>query len=204
VRRRLSYVFQYPEHQFVGGTVRDEVLFGLGVRHQEPRAAQRRTQDVLERFGLAPLAEASPYTLSHGQKRRLSVATALVTEPEMLILDEPTFGQDRRHTDELMSTLRGLHREGRTIVVITHDLSLVAEHACRVAALDAGEVLFDGSPHHLFARPEILNRCHLRRPPVAEAFSLARDAGSACPAAISLTEAASVLGPIHDGRPGGI
>lgn len=204
IRRRLSYVFQYPEHQFVGGTVRDEVLFGLRVRHQEPRAAQRRTQDVLERFGLASLAEASPYTLSHGQKRRLSVATALVTEPEMLILDEPTFGQDRRHTDELMSTLRGLHGEGRTIVVITHDLSLVAEHACRVVALDAGEMLFDGSPHHLFARSEILNRCHLRLPPVAEAFSLARAAGNACPAAISLSEAASVLGPIHDGRSGGV
>ena len=135
MRRRLAYVFQYPEHQFVTGTVRDELLFGLRARGVAPAAAAERALTALERIGLADLAAAHPLSLSHGQKRRLSVATALVTEPDVLLLDEPTFGQDRRYTDELLALLTDLHRSGTTVVVITHDMTLVAEHATRVVAL---------------------------------------------------------------------
>jgi energy-coupling factor transport system ATP-binding protein len=193
VRARLSYVFQYPEHQFVAGTVRDEVLFGLRVRGCPPAAAARRSEAALERFGLAALAAANPFTLSHGQKRRLSVATALVTDPEVVVLDEPTFGQDRRNTDELLAALHALHRGGRTVVVITHDLALVAEHAPRVLALSAGRVVFDGAPRALFGRPEILVRCGLRRPPVAEAVALARARRPDIPPVISLPELRALL-----------
>ena len=152
VRRRLAYVFQYPEHQFAGRTVREDVLVGLRRLGVEPDEAGRRAAEALERFGLAALAEASPYLLSHGQKRRLSVATALVLRPEVLILDEPTFGQDKRHAEETLDLLSALHREGRTVVVITHDMTLVAERAQRVVALAAGRVVFDGGPRDLFRR----------------------------------------------------
>ncbi len=193
LRRRLSYVFQYPEHQFVARTVRDDVLFGLHVRGVASADAARRADAILEQFGLSALAEASPYSLSHGQKRRLSVAAALVTDPELIILDEPTFGQDRRHTDELMAVLRDLHRRGRTIVVITHDLALVAEYAERAVALAAGRVVFDGPPHALFARPEVLAQCGLSLPPVAEAVALARRRRPDIPEAISLGEVRALL-----------
>ena len=195
VRARLSYVFQYPEHQFVARTVRDEMLFGLRLRGHPQAAAARRAGEALERFGLAALAAANPYTLSHGQKRRLSVATALVTDPEAIILDEPTFGQDRRHTDELLALLGELHRAGRTVAVITHDLTLVAEHAQRVVALAGGQVAFDGTPRALFEQPEVLARCGLHLPPVAEVVRLARRRRPDLPAAISLPELRQLLPP---------
>jgi energy-coupling factor transport system ATP-binding protein len=193
VRARLSYVFQYPEHQFVAGTVQDEVLFGLRVRGWAPVDAARRAAGAMERFGLARLAAANPFTLSHGQKRRLSVATALVADPEVLILDEPTFGQDRRNTDELLAALHHLQGAGRTVVVITHDLALVAEHAHRVIAMSAGRLVFDGPPRALFERPEVLAQCGLRRPPVAEVVALARARRPDIPPAVSLPEVRAAL-----------
>ena len=193
MRRRLAYVFQYPEHQFVTGTVRDELLFGLRARGVAAAAAVERAMTALERIGLADLAAAHPLSLSHGQKRRLSVATALVTDPDVLLLDEPTFGQDRRYTDELLALLTDLHRSGTTVVVITHDMTLVAEHATRVVALASGRVVFDGPPAALFARPDLLTRCALRLPPIAQAVQQARELRAALPAVSSLRELAAAL-----------
>jgi energy-coupling factor transport system ATP-binding protein len=174
LRRRLAYVFQYPEHQFVASTVRGELLAGVARSAPGASDGQRRADALLERFGLASLREASPYMLSHGQKRRLSVTTALVSDPDVLVLDEPTFGQDRRHTTGLMTLLDELRARGCTAVVITHDMALVARHADRVVAMARGHVVFEGTPHALFARDDVLIDCGLERPPVAEAFRLAR------------------------------
>ena len=197
VRRRLAYVFQYPEHQFVTGTVQSELLFGLRARGVAPAAAAERAMTALERIGLADLAAAHPLSLSHGQKRRLSVATALVTEPDVLLLDEPTFGQDRRYTDELLALLTDLHRSGTTVVVITHDMTIVAEHATRVVALAAGQIVFDGTPAALFARPDLLARCALRLPPIAQAVQHARERRPALPAVSSLRALAAALAGVE-------
>ncbi len=104
----------------------------------------------LGRFDLAELAEFNPFTLSQGQKRRLSVAAMMVRGQQALILDEPTFGQDREQSERLMSTLVALNNEGRTVLVVTHDLELVARYAKRVLVLAAGRLVFDGAPTHLF------------------------------------------------------
>jgi len=163
---RAAYVFQYPEHQFVAQTVRDELLFG--------DASPQRASELLERFGLTALAEANPYSLSHGEKRRLSVATALVSDPELLVLDEPTFGQDRRNTRVLGALVDQRVEDGAAVVLITHDLSFVARHATRVIALNDGRVAFQGTPRELFERPEVMRACRLLLPPLAAAFAAAR------------------------------
>lgn len=193
VHARIAYVFQAPERQFIARTVRGEIEVGLRARGAAPVDAARRAADALERAGLAPLAAASPHALSGGQKRRLSVATALVTDPEVLILDEPTFGQDRRHADALLAELDLLHRSGRTVIVITHDLALVADHASRAIALVGGRVVFDGTPAGLFADDALLDRCGLARPSVAEAFRLARAERPDLPAILGLRGAARAL-----------
>ncbi len=116
--QRIGVVFQDPEHQFVARTVAGEMAVGGGDR--------ARIDELLERLRLAHLTEANPFTLSGGEKRRLSVATALVNAPGLLILDEPTFGQDDRTFVELVTLLRELADEGVTIASITHDESFIA------------------------------------------------------------------------------
>lgn len=130
---RIGTVFQDPEHQLLAKTVRDELEVGpraLGLAEAE---TTRRVGELLERLRLAPLANANPYTLSGGEKRRLTVAAALATAPRVLVLDEPTFGQDARTWSELVALLARLRDEGSAIVAVTHDLDVVeALHADRL------------------------------------------------------------------------
>jgi energy-coupling factor transport system ATP-binding protein len=129
--RRIGSVFQSPEHQFVTGTVFDELALGPR-RTGQPEPAVRSTVDgLLERLRLTALARANPYTLSGGQARRLSVATALATAPRLLVCDEPTFGQDRRTWLELVDLFAELRDAGHGVVTVTHDPDFVATLADR-------------------------------------------------------------------------
>jgi energy-coupling factor transport system ATP-binding protein len=133
----VGMVFQDPEHQFLTGSARDELALGPMRSGVHPRVARRRADELLERLHLAAVAQANPFTLSGGEKRRLSVATALATAPEVLVLDEPTFGQDRRTATELLRLLADLRDEGRAIVVATHDREFVTALADRTLRLQA-------------------------------------------------------------------
>jgi energy-coupling factor transport system ATP-binding protein len=131
-------VFQDPEHQFVRGRVDDELALGPLRSGATPSAARARAAELLGRLRLAPLAAANPFTLSGGEKRRLSVATALATDPPLLVLDEPTFGQDRVTYAELVTELRAARDAGRGIVFAAHDRALIAALADREIRLAAG------------------------------------------------------------------
>jgi energy-coupling factor transport system ATP-binding protein len=119
--RHIGTVFQDPEHQFLTRRVIDELLLGPQRARIEPSLARRRANELLARLHLSHLADANPFTLSGGEKRRLSVATALITAPAVLVLDEPTFGQDRRTWSELLDLLATLRDEGWAICFVTHD-----------------------------------------------------------------------------------
>jgi energy-coupling factor transport system ATP-binding protein len=168
IARTVGYVFQYPEHQFVGRSVLDDVAFGLRRAGQLEPEALRRARTMLDQFGLGALALAHPYSLSHGEQRRLSVAAMLVLGQRGLLLDEPTFGQDRCNADLLLDKLATLVTDGQAIVAITHDMRLVAERAERAVAMSDGEIIFDGRPAALFADEMLLRRAHLRPPPLVE------------------------------------
>lgn len=118
---RIGSVFQDPEHQFVAATVRDELAVGPRVARMAEATAAARIEEVAARLRLTRLMDANPFTLSGGEKRRLSVATALVTAPPLLILDEPTFGQDARTWAELVALVAELLDAGTAIVSVTHD-----------------------------------------------------------------------------------
>jgi energy-coupling factor transport system ATP-binding protein len=122
---RIGTVFQNPEQQFLTGRLHDELALGP-LRSGEHAAAARATADeLLERLGLTPFAEANPFTLSGGQQRRLSVATALATSPRVLVLDEPTFGQDAATWREVVTLLAEQRARGCAVAVVTHDRDLV-------------------------------------------------------------------------------
>ncbi|MER7460228.1 ABC transporter ATP-binding protein [Micromonospora sp. NPDC126480] len=134
--RRIGSVFQDPEHQFVTSRVYDELALGPR-RVGRPESEVRATVDaLLDRLRLAALAGANPYTLSGGEARRLSVATALATAPRLLICDEPTFGQDRRTWLELVDLFAGLRDAGHGLVTVTHDAEFVAALADRHVRLE--------------------------------------------------------------------
>ncbi|MFC4066968.1 ABC transporter ATP-binding protein [Actinoplanes subglobosus] len=164
-----GFVFQNPEHQFLTNRVDDELAYGLRVLKLPQAEIDARVGALLDRLGLRELRAVHPFLLSGGQKRRLSVGTALVTRPKVLVLDEPTFGQDRQRAAELLDLLDALHRDGTTVVVVSHDMHLVAEYATRLIVLADGRVIADGTPCDVYADDTVLAAAGLRPPPIAQA-----------------------------------
>jgi energy-coupling factor transport system ATP-binding protein len=136
---RIGTVFQDPEHQFLAATVRDDLLIGPRALGLSVAEQTRRVDELMGRLRLDHLADANPFTLSGGEKRRMSVATVLATRPRLLVLDEPTFGQDSRTWQELVGFLAELLDEGTALVAVTHDaqfVSALADEEYRLGAAD--------------------------------------------------------------------
>jgi len=168
---RVGYVFQDPESQFVADSVRAELRHEI--RTAGPDAAIERCVDrALDRFGLSHRADANPFTLSHGEKRRLSAATMLVGDRKTVIFDEPTAGQDRDGAESLLETMAALCDDGRTVLWLTHNMELVARYAHWVAVLVDASVRFEGPPSALFADEDLLSAARLSRPSLYELADL--------------------------------
>jgi energy-coupling factor transport system ATP-binding protein len=172
--RRIGFVFQNPEHQFIAHTVFDELAHGLRLQKLPDADVRDRAMEVLRRFGLEDKADLHPFLLSGGQKRRLSVGTALVAGAPILALDEPTFGQDRARADELLSLLQRLRADGTTVLVVTHDMQLVTEYADRTIVVDGGRIVADAATAEVFADETLLHRSGLRLPPLRRALQGSR------------------------------
>jgi energy-coupling factor transport system ATP-binding protein len=167
VAAEIGYVFQNPDHQFVTDRVDEEVAYGLRVRGWSDAAITERVDDVLSVVDLDRYRGRSPFSLSLGERRRLSVATVLALEPKLVILDEPTIGQDHERAKQLMGLMQRLRqRYQSTILMITHDVRLVADWSDRAIVLGDGRVRFDGTPADLFAEAELLREVGLIPPPL--------------------------------------
>lgn len=162
----VGFVFQNPEHQFVASTVSDELAHGLRVRRVPADEITGRVDDMMKRFGLTRYRDSNPFVLSHGEKRRLSVAAVLISEPSLLVLDEPTYGQDQARADELLGLLAEAHAGGRTVVIVTQDLQLAAEYADRLALLSDGRLVAHGPARELVSSEKVLAEAGLRPPPL--------------------------------------
>jgi len=165
----IGFVFQNPEHQFIRTTVGEELAHGLEIARVDPDEIERRVAAMLERFGLEAERDIHPFLLSGGQKRRLSVGTALIAGAPVLALDEPTFGQDRERAAALLDLLAQLNAEGTTVIVVTHDMQLVADYASSVAIVADGQLVSHGPTTDVLAG-NALELAGLRPPPLARAM----------------------------------
>ena len=150
--RRVGLVFQDPDRQIFSGSVRAEVEFGprnLGVSGADLRAI---VDQALEAVGLEREARTNPYDLGASRRKLLALASVLAMQTPILVLDEPTTGQDRRGVDRLRSIVDAAAGQGRTVIAISHDMRFVAESFDRVVVMRAGRVILDGAPSSVFAR----------------------------------------------------
>jgi len=175
--RQVGYLFQRPEQQIFSPTVRQELAFGPRNLGLSPAAIERRVDAALERFGLTDVADRPPAILGYGLRRRVTLATLAAMDSPILVLDEPTVGLDAAGLRETFAWLGELHAQGRTIVLVTHDMALAAEHAGRVMVLAQGTVIGDGPPGDLFRQSELLTCAALAVPPVLALAQALRSQG---------------------------
>ncbi len=175
--RLVGYAFQNPDHQIFAPTVQEEIAFGPRTLGLPESIVAQRVAEALDRFRLVRYADWPPAVLGFGQRRQVALAAVFAAQPQALILDEPTGGLDWRSRQELMAVVAGFNGLGRTVILITHDMRLVAEYATRAVVLLAGRVLFDGAPRALFAEPAILAQAGLALPSVTRLADRLRSEG---------------------------
>src|SRR5699024_9534988 len=147
--KHVGMVMQNPNHMISKHMIYDEIALGLRIRGMDEAEIKKRVEHTLGICGLYPFRNWPITALSYGQKKRVTIASILVLEPEIIILDEPTAGQDLRHYTDFMTFLEGLNREGMTILLITHDMHLMLEYTPRTLVLADGELIVDDEAAHV-------------------------------------------------------
>ena len=152
LRKHLGIVFQFPEYQLFEETVEEDVAFGVknfGIKGEE---AIDKAHKALLSVGLdESYFKRSPFELSGGEKRRVAIAGILAIEPDILVLDEPTAGLDPKGVNEIMSLVEQMHKSGKTIILVTHDMDIVLKYCQKVFVLNKGQLAFEGDPYELFS-----------------------------------------------------
>ncbi|MGP0584645.1 ABC transporter ATP-binding protein [Paenibacillus timonensis] len=180
IRRRgeeIGYVMQHPHHMLTQHMVRDEIRIGLVARGVPEPKREQRTEEALQICGLYPYRNWPVSALSFGQKKRLSIAAILALQPKLMILDEPTAGQDYRHYTEFMEFINRLSGEGMAFLFITHDMHLALEYADRAAVMSEGRMIAEDAVARILADVEITSRANLRETSLAR-FARAQGLGS--------------------------
>ena len=203
LRSRVGLVFQYPEHQLFETTVLEDVKFGpknLGLSKVE---VDLRAFEAIKQVGLSEKCyDDSPFELSGGQKRRVAIAGVLAMKPEILILDEPTAGLDPRGRDEILDQIAKLHKEGLTVILVSHSMEDVAKYADRIIAMNSGKVAFDGTPKEVFRHYKELERMGLSAPQITYVMQAMKELGLDVDTDVSTVEEAKeeILKALHSSK----
>ena len=151
LRKKVALVFQFPEYQLFEETVIKDVAFGVKNFGASNEEAIAKAKEALSKVGIdESYYERSPFELSGGEKRRVAIAGILAIEPEILVLDEPTAGLDAKGVEDIMSLVVNMNRDGKTIIIVTHDMDIVMKYCQKAIVLHDGLVLYSGKPYDLF------------------------------------------------------
>ncbi|MFF2484503.1 ABC transporter ATP-binding protein [Paenibacillus sp. NPDC058071] len=166
--RHIGFVFQNPDYQFVRRTVYDEVAYGLNVQKLPADEIDARVKKVTKLLQIDKYLQEHPHFLSRGERRRVAIASILVMQPEVIILDEPTTGLDSVRCREMMDYITELWRQGHTIIMLTHDMRVVADYIPRTIVLSQGQIVWDAPTREVFSKGKELERYHITLPPAVE------------------------------------
>lgn len=181
--RRVGFLFQNPDRQICCQTVREELMFGFIAQGRADAEAARRVDEVIEQFGFD--ADAEPFLLNRGTRQLLALASIIVMRPPVIILDEPTTGLDFRECEKVMALVAQLHEEGTTVVMVCHDMEVVADYAKRVVVMTQGRVVDDGPTFEVLRRADTLARAHLVLPQILDVAQRLKHELPACPPAVA-------------------
>ncbi|MBI3841250.1 MAG: ABC transporter ATP-binding protein [Thaumarchaeota archaeon] len=168
--RKVGVAFQNPDHQLFSESVEKEMAFALRNFGFPPELVEKRVSWGLELFGLEEYRESSPLVLSGGEKKRLTLACILAWDPEVIILDEPTVGQDAIQKEKLAGTIRLLTSTGKTVVVVSHDIEFLWPIQPRVIVMKGGRILGDGMAAELMLRKDVLDSARVAQPQLVTFF----------------------------------
>ncbi len=164
--RIVGYVYQNPDHQIFANTVRDEVAFGPKNLGLTPGQVKEAADHALKLVGMEQDAESYPFLLGRGQRQKLAVASVIAMGSPVLVVDEPTTGLDLQGSLSIMQLLRQWNTDGRTIVIITHDMNIVAEYAQRTVVMAQGKIIADGATRRVLTDQQTLAKAFLKAPQV--------------------------------------
>lgn len=183
--RLIGYVFQNPDDMLFSSSVEEEIGYGPKILELSDEEIDSRVENIMNILALEPLRDQHPFALSLGDRQRLAVACALSLEPEGFLFDEPTTGQDFKGSNQIMEIIDKLHIAGNTIVIITHDMRIVAEYAQRVIVMNQGKVALDAPPEEAFSESQTLKELSLYPPQVTQ---LAEELSWKSPAVLSVED----------------
>ena len=179
IRQKVGLVFQYPEYQLFEETVFEDIAFGPKNMNYSQEEVGQLVRESMSFVGLPEdLFQKSPFELSGGQKRRVAIAGVLAMKPDILILDEPTAGLDRRAKDLILNQISELHQQkGTTIVIVSHSMEDIASYAQRVIVMNGGKVAFDAAPYDVFQNERELTEIGLDIPHISKVINFLREKG---------------------------
>jgi len=175
--RKVGFVFQNPDHQLFSETVEDEISFALKNFGFKQSIIERRVTWALNLLGLAQYRKTSPFMLSGGERKRAALASVLAWNPKILILDEPTIGQDYQQKEKLRQFILQMKAQKKTIIIVTHDVEFVAECSPRVLLMRDGKIVADGEAGEVLTDPEVLIQASIVPPQIAQIFLQLSDLG---------------------------
>ncbi len=164
--REVGYVFQNPNYQLFCPTVLEEIRFGLKNLKLSDQQIKDRSREVIDEFDLRGMVKKQPVSLSSGSKKIVALASVYAMDPEILFLDEPTTGQDQYGKTRLGLLSRQMKTQGKTIIIISHDMDFVAEYADRVIVMNESRIILDGTPAEVFSNQEVMHVAHIMPPQI--------------------------------------
>ena len=173
--RMVGIIFQNPDHQLFSETVEKEVEFTLKNFGYTKQQIKNITQKVLKEFNLDKQASKSPLELSQGERKRLTIAFTVAYNPQIIVLDEPTIGQDYKSKQQIAQIIKQLNKKGKTVIIVTHDIKFTLQHIPKTIVMSKGKIIAQGPTWKILTEDKIVKQAKLTKPIIVKIYERIKD-----------------------------